>query len=137
MPGRLSTSHSISRFGGLESVALVALEAHAEHLAAAMKKWAPAADVLQMLVYLHDPDLSLNGGPSISKAIMLCAGDREGRSEGHIRRIWGEYCRSSLAAGALLATEVGVGGRRIFSAAWHAPDSETTSPRRSPCPLDR
>jgi len=123
--GRLSISHPISLFGGLELVAREAFDALSGRLTAAMKKWTPVADVMQMLVDLQSPDLHLPGGPSISKAIELCADDRDGRSEAQIRRLWSQYrdVAHLLAAGALLAREVPESDGSIFSATWYAPDS--------------
>jgi hypothetical protein len=123
--GKLSTPHPISLFGGLEAVSWEALGAIGEGLASEMKNWEPVADVMQMLVDLSSPSLHLPGGPSISKAIEVCADDSAGLSQSQIRRKWSRFrdVAHLLAAGALLAREVPEGGGSIFSAAWCAPDS--------------
>jgi hypothetical protein len=90
-----------------------------------MKKWGPAADVMQILVDLHFSGLSLQGGASVSKAIEVCADEKSAVSVGHMRRQWGLFrdVAHLLAAGALMASEVSEGDGSIFSAAWYAPDS--------------
>ncbi len=122
---KLAASPSVDPFGGLASVASEALAATVGLLTGRMKSWEPTADVLQMLVDTSDPTLKLRGGPSISKAIELCADDRSGGSQSQIRRCWGDFREVAhlLAAGAVLAKQVPEGGGSIFSAAWHAPDS--------------
>jgi hypothetical protein len=109
----------------LETVSLEALRSVGSRLDNEMKGWAPVADVMQMLVDLSSPDLSLSAGPSISKAIELCADDFNGLSQSQIRKRWRQFrdVAHLLAAGALLACEVPEAGRSIFAAAWYAPDS--------------
>jgi hypothetical protein len=104
---------------------LEALGAVGSQLENAMKNWAPVADVMQMLVDLSSPDLRLSAGPSISKAIELCADDSAGLSQSQMRKRWSRFrdVAHLLAAGALLACEVPEGGGSIFAAAWYAPDS--------------
>lgn len=122
---KLAASPSVDSFGGLASVASEAMAATVGLLTDRMKNWESTADVLQMLVDTSDPALDLRGGPSISKAIELCADDRSSRSQSQIRRCWGDFREVAhlLAAGAVLAKQVPEGGGSIFSAAWHAPDS--------------
>jgi hypothetical protein len=122
--GELLTPHAISNFGGLEALTGDALDLAGDRLTAVMKKWAPVADVIQMLVDLHFSGLTLQGGPSLSKAIEICADEKSARSVGHMRRQWGLFrdVAHLLAAGAQMARETG-GDGGIFSAAWYAPDS--------------
>jgi hypothetical protein len=122
---KLSVPHPIMQFGGLEAVTGTALNAISDALTTETKRWAPVADVLQMVVDLHHSGLHLPGGASVSKAIELCADDECTRSAGQMRRQWGLFRNVAhlLAAGALLAREVPEGGGSIFSAAWYAPDS--------------
>jgi hypothetical protein len=90
-----------------------------------MKKWAPVADVMQLLVDLHFSGLSLQGGASVSKAIEICADHESTVSVGHMRRQWALFrdVAHLLAAGALLAREASESDSSIFSVAWYAPDS--------------
>jgi hypothetical protein len=120
----LSSPPPISLFGGPEAVAGEALNGVAGRLVAETNKWPPVADVMQMLVDLHYSGLPLPGGASVSKAMVLCADDQSGLSEGQMRRQWSRFrdVAHLLAAGALLAMEVPENGS-IFSAAWYAPDS--------------
>lgn len=115
----------IALFGGLEAVSLEALGAVGSRLETDMKSWAPVADVMQMLVDLSSPDMRLSAGPSISKAIELCADDGAGLSQSQMRKKWSRFRDAAhlIAAGALLACEVPEGGGSIFAAAWYAPDS--------------
>lgn len=122
---KLAPHRSVDPFGGLGSVASEAMTAMVGLLGDRMKSWASTADVLQMLVDSSDPALKLRGGPSISKAVELCADDRAGLSQSQLRRCWGDFREVAhlLAAGAVLARQVPEGDGSIFSAAWHAPDS--------------
>jgi hypothetical protein len=122
---KLPISHPIKQFGGLEAVTGEAFNAVSSRLTAETKRWAPVADVLQMVVDLHHSGLPLSGGASVSKAIELCADDETTLSVGHMRRLWSLFrdVAHLLAAGALLAREVPEGGGSIFSAAWYAPES--------------
>jgi hypothetical protein len=121
----LPISHPMTQFGGLEAVTDEAFNAVSARLTAETKRWAPVADVLQMVVDLHCSGLPLSGGASVSKAIELCADDETTASAGHMRRLWSLFrdVAHLLAAGALLAREVPEGDGSIFSAAWHAPES--------------
>jgi hypothetical protein len=121
----LSTTHPIALFKGFEAVTEEALGAVSSRLAAQAKKWAPVADVLQMVVDLHHSGVRLPGGASVSKAIELCSDEEYTASAGHMRRQWGLFRNVAhlLAAGALLAREVPESDGSIFSAAWYAPDS--------------
>jgi hypothetical protein len=112
-------------FAGFDSVAGEALRALEERLLPIMRKWAPVADVLQMVVDLHHADLPLPGGASISKAMDICSDDASTLSVGHMARHWGMFRNVAhiLAAGALLARDVIEGDGSIFTAAWYAPDS--------------
>ena len=122
---KLPLDPAISPFGGLELVTAEALNAVAGRLTDQMQSWPPAADVLQMLVDLSAPDLNLPGGPSISKALELCADDSTGFSQTQTRRCWTRFgdVAHLLAAGALIASQVPEGGGSILSAVWFAPDS--------------
>jgi hypothetical protein len=121
----LSIPHPIAEFGGLEVLTGEAFEAAAARLTAKGRGWIPVADVLQTLIDLHHSDQPLVGGASVSKAMEVCADEKDTVSEGQMRREWGLFRNVAhlLAAGALLARDVPESDGSIFSAAWYAPDS--------------
>jgi len=57
----LPISHPITQYGGLEAVTDEAFNAVSCRLTGETKRWAPVADVLQMVVDLHHSGLPLSG----------------------------------------------------------------------------
>jgi hypothetical protein len=116
-------------FGGLSSVAHVALDGLADEMATIQQKWPPVGDILMRILDMWKDDrVTLRGGPSISKAIALNEYEQPGRSHAQSYRLWKQFrdVAHLIAAGAFLAGSIpedNEAARSIFSAVWYAPDS--------------
>jgi hypothetical protein len=109
---------------GLKLLAKPASAARMSEIADLQTAWTAVADVFQRLIDMAtDEHLSLRGGPSVSKAIALCAFDKTyGRAQ--VERFWSQYrdVAHLITAAAWLASRDTSGGS-IFSVVWLSPDA--------------
>jgi hypothetical protein len=109
---------------GLKLLAKPASAARMSEIADLQTAWTAVADVFQRLIDMAtDEHLSLRRGPSVSKAIALCAVDKTyGRAQ--VERFWSQYrdVAHLITAAAWLASRDTSGGS-IFSVVWLSPDA--------------
>jgi hypothetical protein len=96
------------KFGGLRAVARRAFQQLAEEVGRVQSKWILVADIFHVIVDIaHDHRISLNGGPSISKAIELCEMEHKMPGHSQLRSAWSDFrdVGHLIAASAYLARE--------------------------------
>ena len=118
------------KFGGLRAVARRAFQQLTEEVGRVQSRWILVADIFHMIVDMaHDDRISLNRGPSISKAIELCEMEHIMPGHSQLRNAWSDFrdVGHLIAASAYLAHEalVKVPGHEasILKAVWIAPDA--------------
>jgi hypothetical protein len=108
--GQAADPSLFESFGGLSSVAHVALDGLADEMATIQQKWPAVGDILMRILDMWKDDrvITLRGGPSISKAIALNEYEQPGLSHAQSYRVWKQFrdVAHLIAAGAFLAGSI-------------------------------
>ncbi len=93
-------------FGGLQSVAEIALSSLQDDLEKIQNKWPRVADIFQTIVDIaYEKRIVIRGGTSISKAIYLVEAENELPGRSQLSAMWSEFhdVAHLITAGAYLA----------------------------------
>ncbi len=130
----VDSNGTFEMFGGMNSIASVALDQLSSEIGRVQRRWLWVADIFQLVVDMaYDERAVLRGGTSISKAIDLCECERGLPGHSQLRTAWSEFRHVAhvLVAGAYLAHEglaraTAAHEASILKAIWIAPDAVLT-----------
>jgi hypothetical protein len=123
--------NALRQFGGVKAIANPAFEFLCGKIAQEQRGWLLVADIFQLIVDMaYENRITLQRGPSVSKAVELCEIERALPGHSQLRKAWSQFrdVAHLIAAGAYIAWKARINGNElhessILEVVWKAPDA--------------